>query len=83
MDSTTNEVEQVKISSFPTLKYFKKGDNQVVDYKGGRSFDDIVKFLESGGEDQATAPEDAEDPDGELPPEEGEEAPEEPAKDEL
>lgn len=82
MDSTANEVEQVKISSFPTLKYFKKGDNKIVDYTGGRTLDDLVKFLESGGENQASGPEDAEDPDGELPPE-AEETPEEPAKDEL
>lgn len=87
MDSTANEVEEVKITSFPTLKYFAKGDNKVIDYKGGRSFDDIVKFLESGGQDQAAEPEaeEPEDPDGELPPEpeDGEEAPPEKGKDEL
>ncbi len=29
MDSTTNELETIKIQSFPTIKLFKKGDNQV------------------------------------------------------
>merc|ERR1719348_2141239 len=87
MDSTANEVEQVKVQSFPTLKFFK--DGKVIDYKGGRTLEDFVKFVESGGE-QADAgsddPEPAED-DEELPPEpedEGEEVPEpEAPKDEL
>ena len=29
MDSTINELEHTKINSFPTIKLFKKGDNQV------------------------------------------------------
>ena len=29
MDSTANEVEDVKISSFPTLKFFPKGSDEV------------------------------------------------------
>jgi protein disulfide-isomerase A1 len=85
MDSTTNEIEEVKITSFPTLKYFAKGDNKAIDYKGGRTFDDIVKFLDSEGKDQPAETEEPEDPEGELPPEEGEgdeEAPPE-GKDEL
>merc|ERR1712126_733785 len=36
LDATTNEVENVKIKGFPTLKLFKSGNNEVVDYKGGR-----------------------------------------------
>lgn len=64
MDSTTNEVEEVKIQSFPTLKYFPK-EGGVVDYNGGRTLDDFVKFLESGGKDQAS--------EGDVPEEEGEE----------
>jgi len=67
MDSTANEVEDVKVQSFPTLKYFTKG--QVIDYKGGRTFDDFVKFIESGGTLQSSEPEESEDDDGELPPE--------------
>jgi len=67
MDSTANEVEEVKVQSFPTIKFFNKGE--VVDYKGGRTFDDFVKFLDSGGKDQTSEPEEPEDPDGELPPE--------------
>ncbi|EDO36830.1 predicted protein, partial [Nematostella vectensis] len=48
MDSTANEVEGVKVHSFPTIKYFPK-EGEAVDYNGGRTLDDFVKFLESGG----------------------------------
>merc|ERR1712002_29017 len=37
MDSTANEVEQVKVQGFPTIKLFKKGDNKVIDYNGERT----------------------------------------------
>merc|ERR1711872_577032 len=37
--------ENVKIKGFPTLKLFKSGNNEVVDYKGGRTLEDFVKFL--------------------------------------
>jgi len=88
MDSTANEVEDVKISSFPTIKYFSKEDNKVIDYKGGRTYDEIVKFLESGGTEQSAEPEgdsdpDAAEPDEELPPEMAETEETEPPKDEL
>ena len=35
---------------FPTIKLFKAGDNTVVDYTGGRSLDDFVKFLQPEAE---------------------------------
>ncbi|XP_057311024.1 protein disulfide-isomerase 2-like [Hydractinia symbiolongicarpus] len=76
MDSTTNEVEDVKVQSFPTLKYFPK-DGPVVDYNGGRTFDDFVKFIESGGKDMGSTGAPEEEEEGELPPEEGEEEEEE------
>ena len=34
MDSTANEVEEVTIQGFPTLKLFKAGSNEIVDYNG-------------------------------------------------
>jgi len=85
MDSTANEVEEVKIQSFPTIKFFPK-EGGAVDYKGGRGYDDFVKFLDSGGKEQSAAePEEPEDPEGELPPEPEDVDEEEPAagKDEL
>lgn len=57
MDATANELEHTKITSFPTIKLYKKGDNSVVDYNGERTLEGFTKFLESGGlEDAAGVP---------------------------
>lgn len=57
MDSTTNEVEDVKVQSFPTLKYFPKDDGAVIDFNGERTVAGFSKFLDSDGKEGATAPE--------------------------
>ncbi|KAG4072646.1 hypothetical protein HA402_004735 [Bradysia odoriphaga] len=61
IDSTANELEHTKITSFPTLKYYKKGDNEVVDYNGERTLEGFVKFIESGGQQVEEEAEDVED----------------------
>jgi len=66
MDSTANEVEDVKVHSFPTIKFFPAGtDGKAIDYNGDRTLDGFVKFLESGGtvgaEEEAEEAEDEED----------------------
>lgn len=53
IDATANELEHTKITSFPTLKYYKRGDNSVVDYSGERTLEALSKFLESGGKEAA------------------------------
>merc|ERR1712168_693879 len=65
MDATVNELEHTKIQSFPTIKLYKKGSNEVVDYNGVRTLEAMAEFI-SGG---AAAEEDDEevDEEGDVP----------------
>ncbi|XP_030361895.1 protein disulfide-isomerase [Strigops habroptila] len=86
MDSTANEVEAVKIHSFPTLKFFPAGSGRnVIDYNGERTLEGFKKFLESGGQDGAAADDDLEDleTDEEADLEEGDDDEQKMQKDEL
>lgn len=56
IDATANELEHTKITSFPTIKLYKKGDNEAVDYNGERTLEGFTKFLESGGADSEGVP---------------------------
>jgi protein disulfide-isomerase A1 len=58
IDSTANELADIKISGFPTIKFFPKDSDEIVDYNGERTFEAFVKFLESGGKEGAGASED-------------------------
>merc|ERR1712168_1466788 len=50
MDATANELEQVKVHSFPTIKYFPIGDGaEAVDFNGARTLEGFSKFLDAGG----------------------------------
>jgi len=44
IDMTANELATVSVRGFPTIKLFK-ADNTVVDYNGGRTLEDFIKFL--------------------------------------
>jgi protein disulfide-isomerase A1 len=46
IDSTENEVQTVNIEGFPTLKMHTK-ENKIVDYVSERSFEELVKFVDS------------------------------------
>jgi len=77
MDSTANELEHTKIKSFPTIKLFKKGTNEVVEYGGERTLAGLTKFVETGGEFGQAPPEEEEEED------ESHDDEEKPSKDEL
>jgi protein disulfide-isomerase A1 len=61
MDSTANELSDIKVTGFPTIKYFPKDSDEVVDYNGERTLVALSKFLESGGKDGGPSEEDTED----------------------
>lgn len=63
MDATANELEHTKITSFPTLKLYKKGDNQIIEYSGERTLEGLIKFLESGGSYGQAASDESEEED--------------------
>jgi protein disulfide-isomerase A1 len=46
MDATENDVEGVRVESFPTIKFFKAGDKtNPIDYNGARNVKAMTKFL--------------------------------------
>lgn len=49
MDATVNELEHTRVTSFPTIKLYSKGDNKVIEYNGPRTFEGLTKFVETGG----------------------------------
>lgn len=57
MDSTVNELEDIKIQSFPTIKLFPRGTDEVIDFNGERTLEGLTKFLESHGKSGAQAAE--------------------------
>jgi protein disulfide-isomerase A1 len=80
IDSTANELEDVKVQSFPTIKFFPANSNKVVDYSGERTLDGFVKFLESGGKSGAGP---SDDEKAEMEAEDGDEEDEKDAHTEL
>ncbi|KAF0763622.1 protein disulfide-isomerase [Aphis craccivora] len=56
MDATVNELEHTKISSFPTLTYYPKGDNpKAIEYNGDRTLEAIIKFIEADGKQDSSS----------------------------
>lgn len=55
MDATQNELEDIKIQSFPTIKLFPKGSDEVIDFNGERTLEAMAKFVESLGKDGGQA----------------------------
>lgn len=46
MDSTANEVSSVKVSGFPTIKFFEAGSSTPKDFDGSRDFEGMKAFIE-------------------------------------
>jgi len=48
MDLTANEVANLDVKGFPTIKFFPTNKKELpgVEYKGGRELEDFVKFLD-------------------------------------
>jgi len=67
MDSTLNELEHTKVQSFPTIKLFKKGSNDVVEYSGERTLAGLSKFLETDGTYGQSADEEEEEEEQDVP----------------
>lgn len=59
MDSTVNELEDIKIQSFPTIKLFPRDSDAVIEYSGERTLDAMTRFLKSHGKDAAAPQEEA------------------------
>lgn len=49
VDATANEMEDIKISSFPTIKLFPKNSDGIVDYNGERTVEAFKAFIEKEG----------------------------------
>ncbi|KAM9455085.1 protein disulfide-isomerase A2 [Clarias gariepinus] len=50
MDATANDMEEVAVQGYPTLKYFPAGtERKVIDYNGNRDLETFIKFLDNGG----------------------------------
>jgi len=61
MDSTANELADIKIQSFPTIKLFPKGSDEVIDYFGARTLEGLTKFIDSNGKENGKTGGDAEE----------------------
>ncbi|EEC15473.1 protein disulfide isomerase, putative [Ixodes scapularis] len=56
-DGTANELEHTKMQGFPTIRLYKKGTNEAVEYNGERTLEGLSKFIDTDGEYGKAAPE--------------------------
>jgi len=61
VDGTENEVDGAEVEGFPTLIMYKKETNEAVDYTGKRDLESIVKFIETGEQEEAEEEDEPED----------------------
>lgn len=48
MDSTVNEIPDMPVFSFPTIKLYRR-DNTEAEFNGERTVEGVTKFLETDG----------------------------------
>ncbi|KAI6649636.1 Protein disulfide-isomerase 2-like isoform X3 [Oopsacas minuta] len=53
IDASKNEVEGIKISSYPTIKYFPLASDEILDYTGERDLDSFIKYIETDSKDES------------------------------
>ncbi|KNC83931.1 hypothetical protein SARC_03846 [Sphaeroforma arctica JP610] len=47
MDSTANEVKEVSVKGFPTLKFFPAGSKDILDYEGARTLEALKEYVDA------------------------------------
>merc|ERR1719483_1628455 len=60
-DLVMAKVDGAEVEGFPTLIMYKKETNEAVDYTGKRDFESIVKFIETGEQEEAEEEDEPED----------------------
>lgn len=52
IDATLNELAHTKLTTHPTFKLYKKGNKTGIVFHGRPSYEKLVKFVESGGDQE-------------------------------
>ena len=42
MDATVNEVDGLRVSGYPTLKFYPSDNKEPIDHDGGRTVEDLL-----------------------------------------
>ena len=45
MDATANEVKEVDVKSYPTLKFYPSRKKSGIDHEGGRTLEEMIEWL--------------------------------------
>lgn len=61
MDATANELEHTKITSFPTINLYRKGDNKKIEFTGERTLEGFIAFIEGEIPEEADVKEETEE----------------------
>merc|ERR1712109_44780 len=49
IDATINELPHSRVRSFPTIRLYKAGENEMAEYNGERTLEGLKKFLDTDG----------------------------------